>query len=115
MSEIKKDIERVKNNLESKTDIFLKFKIEIDKSENLLILNYQDEKKKLNDFENQFLNKKKEKLDHFSKLITNNYKKQFDSINHLVTDLNSKSQELKHYSNKIDDMLISFGKNKILK
>ena len=114
VSEIRKDIDRVKSNLDSKTEVFQKFKNEIDKSENQLIFNYQEEKRKLVEFENQFLNKKKEKLEDYSKLILNNYKKQFDTINHLVSDLNSKSLELRFYSNKIDDMLTSLGKKYLI-
>jgi len=113
VSEIRKDIDRVKNNLESKTEVFQNFKNQIDKSETQLIYYYKEEKRKLDEFENQFLNKKKEKLEDYSKLIINNYKKQYDTINNLVMDLNSKSLELKYYSNKINDMLTSLGKNNV--
>ena len=112
VSEIKKDMDRIRNNLESKKEIFQKFKNEIEKSESLLVCNYREEKKKLSEFENQFLNKKKEKLEDFSNLIINNYKKQSVTINNLVSDLNSKSHELKYYSSKIDEMLDSLGKIK---
>jgi hypothetical protein len=110
-NEIKRDYENLYSSLQNKHTFLKYFKSEIDKCEDFITKMCDNQKIKINEIHNNFINRKKEKLEEFNKTIEINYLNQHEILSKIISEVEFKKNYIEIYSNKIQELLDSFSKD----